>query len=636
MSLLGSIEGFQTTHGVTQAQIEALGYTRMEDGRYRSPDGESVLGADEAAQLVQNAPDADPMINGVQYRSIGGFANNSSDPEQAMQQEIAHLRRFGIEPVNHPQYGWIAPDNEAFARAHPIQEESGFDKALGVIMRTAIAGGMTAGIGTGLAGAAGLTGLPATAVRAATSAVLSGATGGNPLTSAAGSLIASGAGDLTNGLDAPWGVNPRFEGVNDADLRMELGDLDPTTGLSAGTQFPAPVQEGPTTTGTGPGGSLVPNATSLIPAAVTRVLNGTATTGDYAALGLTAAAVGGLATMSGDRTTTSTTQNVVQPRTPEEIRLLQLQIDAFERDARLNNQITPVIQRQIDAANAELDRQAAHEPSRIRTVAMGIYNDPTLSTAQKQEKIAGLMRQYGVTATEVANATGHTVADVTAYTGVNLTDAERNAASQQELLDIAVRNARQGTNATPEQITQIDAATRAAQTAGEIDIARFRDETLRRINEEVSAASGLMPTDTPITALGDRAAAEVIRQQGGLTANLQNANANARLNYPLAAQTVQNATTANAANLNLASQQFQRQLEQTAANNRYRLFASPYSLPPTNTSAGNMGLGLANERFAGGIRTQSTTRPTGLSDYGSFFGGLGGIVRGVSSSSLFG
>ena len=634
MGLLSSIEGFQTTRGVTQAQIEALGYTRMEDGRYQSPDGESVIGAEEAAQLVQNAPSADPMIGGVQYRNIEGFANNDPDPQKALQLEIAHLRRFGIEPVNHPQYGWIAPDDEKFAQAHPIQEESGFDKALGLIMRTAIGAGMTAGIGTGLTGVTGLTGLPATAARAGTSAVLSAATGGNPLTAAAGSLIGSNVGDLTSGLDAPWGVNPDTSGLGIEDFGdYTNSNIDLSSGLSTGADLADPTSgigdtsNLPVATGNAAGGSL-------IPAAVTRVLNGTATAGDYAALGITgAAAIGGLTAM-GDRTTTSTTQNVTQPRTPEEIRLLQLQIAAFERDANLNNQITPVIQRQIDSVNAELDRQAAHSQSRIRDVAMGIYNDPTLNVAQKQERISGLMRQYGVTATEVADATGFTPDDVVAFTGVNLTAAERAAASQQELLDIALRNAKQGTNATPEQITQIDAATRAAQTAGEIDIARFRDETLRRINEEVSAASGLMPGDTPITALGDRAAAEVIRQQGGLTANLQNANANARLNYPLAAQTVQNATTANAANLNLATQNFQQQLEQTAANNRYRLFASPYQLPATNTSAGTLGLGLANERFAGGVNTVNTTRPTSLSDYGSFLGGLGGVVRGVSS--LFG
>jgi len=616
MSLLGTIEGFQTTHKVTQAQIEALGYTRMEDGRYRSPDGESMIGADEAAQLVENRPDADPLINGVQYRNIEGFANvgpnfrgdermSPAQEEESIRSEIEHLRRFGIEPINHPTYGWIAPDNEAFAKAHPIQQESGFDKALGAIMKTAIAGGMTAGIGTGLAGAAGLTGLPATAARAGTSALLSSVTGGNPLTSAGMSLVGSGIGDLAS------------------------GDLaDPTSGIGDTSNLPVG------------GGNLPAAAGTGMLAAVTRLANGTATAGDYAALGLTgAAAIGGLATMSGDRTTTSTQQTVVPQRTPEEIRLLQLQIEAFERDARLNNQITPVIQRQLDALNAELDRQAAHTTTGIREALRDAHVNILLgpdNVASDSEKAAfrSWVASKGYTLEELADAQGDTVEHVAEVYGMPLSEASRLRRSQQELTDIALRNARQGTNATPEQITQIDAATRAAQTAGEIDIARFRDETLRRINEEVSAASGLMPTDTPITALGDRAAAEVIRQQGGLTANLQNANANARLNYPLAAQTVQNATTVNASNLNMASQQFQQQLEQTAANNRYRLFATPYSLPATNTGAGNLAMNLGQERFGLGATSRTSTTPLGLSDYGSFLGGLGGVIRGVSS--LFG
>src|SRR3990167_7213565 len=115
MGLLSSIDGFQTTRNVTPAQIEALGYTRTEDGRYRRNDSEGAhtISYEDAAQLVDsNAPSADPIIDGVQYRNIEDFANNDPDPEKAMQLEIANLGRFGITPINHPQYGWIAPDNE--------------------------------------------------------------------------------------------------------------------------------------------------------------------------------------------------------------------------------------------------------------------------------------------------------------------------------------------------------------------------------------------------------------------------------------------------------------------------------------------------------------------------------------------
>ncbi len=464
-----------------------------------------------------------------------------------------------------------------------------------------------------------------------------------------------------------------------------------------------------------------------------RLLAGTASAADLLKLGLTAAtaatlvsSLGGGSGLGGDRTTTTNINLTPAPRTAEQIELERLQIAAFQREAELNSRLTPVIQRQIDAQNAALDREAAHNQQTIHDVGYRIYNDPNLTPEQRQTQISALMRQYGVTATEVADASGQfTPEQIAAYSGVNLTTAERQAATQQELSDIALARARQGTNATPEQIEQIDTAFFGSQEqralneahdpatirryitnitgnsslsvqekedqlaalaplarqygitsseitaampgaspeliqrisglgvtpgeqssrrpewggaygAGLAEIDRFTSETLARINEEVAAASGLSPTDTPITALNDRAAAEVIRQRGVLSSNMQSGAATAKLNYPLAAQQVQNATLNSAGSLNLASQQFQQQLEQTAANNRYRLFSNPFQLPQTSTGAGQYALGLGNQNVNLASRNATSTGPgPGLADYGQFFGGLGSIVHGGSSLGLW-
>ena len=86
--------------------------------------GPAVYSGGDTEETGAPIPNADPLINGVQYRSIAGFANNSPDPDQAMNLELAHLRRFSVAPVNHPQYGWIALDDRRFAEAHPEMASS--------------------------------------------------------------------------------------------------------------------------------------------------------------------------------------------------------------------------------------------------------------------------------------------------------------------------------------------------------------------------------------------------------------------------------------------------------------------------------------------------------------------------------
>ena len=121
----------------------------------------------------------------------------------------------------------------------------------------------------------------------------------------------------------------------------------------------------------------------------------------------------------------------------------------------------------------------------------------------------------------------------------------------------------------------------------------------------------------------------MVRQQGILTSNLAGANAEARLNFPLAARTVSNATAASAGSLNNAAVQLQQQLEQTAANNRYRLFASPMTLPATNTGAGSLALNMGNQRLNLGTTSATSTRGLGLPDYAQAALGVGSVMRGL-------
>lgn len=372
-------------------------------------------------------------------------------------------------------------------------------------------------------------------------------------------------------------------------------------------------------------GSVLPSAGTIKTAAnVTGILGGAAML------------VGAGKVVAGGGTTTTASQGVTAPPpTPLETQLLQLQIDALTRDQANYAALQPVQQAQIAAAQAELNRQQAHDPGAINDYVRSHLMGPDGNISQTGvQQIQDAARRFGVTVTEIANATGFTPEQITQHSNLTLTPAEVSANQQQEITRIQLDQLRQGTNATPEQITQINAATSAAQTAGEADINRFRDETLRRINEEVAQASGLSPTDTPIAALNDRAGAEVARQQGILTSNLQGANANARLNYPLAAQQVQTATANSAGNLNLASEQFQADLANTAANNRYRLFQNPVTVPTSNNAAGSLALGLGNQRIGLGTTNATTTRGLGLSDYSNLLGGIGGIMRGASSLGL--
>ncbi len=211
----------------------------------------------------------------------------------------------------------------------------------------------------------------------------------------------------------------------------------------------------------------------------------------------------------------------------------------------------------------------------------------------------------------------------------DLTRALELGPIQDELLQLELENIKRGGAATPTQIELIGQATELGIEAGESDIARFQQEATERIAQELAPALGLRPTDTPVIDRASRIAEEAVRQQGQLVTGLRQAEATAKLNFPLAAQQLQSSQTQFQQQLAEATSQFQGQLRNTAFLNRLRLSEQPQ----------RFGLGLAT-----GVSVPSLGRaPSGSRTVTSGGGGIGigsllsfgGSVIGAFSSREF-
>src|SRR3990167_8381229 len=148
----------QTTHDLSHQRAREAGYTQTEGGRWTN-DGESFLNNEQIGEMFPPEADADPLIGGVQYRNIEGWANNTPDDQnRGIQAEIEYLRGFGLEPINHPQYGWIVPQGPQLDAAHdPNYAANNEDwlSRLGTLGPFILGGGMaalSAGLGAGVAG----------------------------------------------------------------------------------------------------------------------------------------------------------------------------------------------------------------------------------------------------------------------------------------------------------------------------------------------------------------------------------------------------------------------------------------------------------------------------------------------------
>ena len=186
---------------------------------------------------------------------------------------------------------------------------------------------------------------------------------------------------------------------------------------------------------------------------------------------------------------------------------------------------------------------------------------------------------------------------------------DAQAAAGDEILQAELDRIRQGPGATDEQKALINEATEAQIRSGESDILSFGQDALNLITEELAPSRGLRPSDTPIQDRGFKLGGELARQQGQLVSGLRGAQAQAELNFPLAANASQAALGQFQQQLGQSGAQFNQQLQQQAFQNRLNLFGQ----------AGQQGLGTASltadsnlqQAFKPQIGTQGKSKSAG-------------------------
>lgn len=214
-----------------------------------------------------------------------------------------------------------------------------------------------------------------------------------------------------------------------------------------------------------------------------------------------------------------------------------------------------------------------------------------------------------------------------------LNDQADLAPLQKQVLQKQLQDIANGPGATPEQQAQIDAATKGQLDKGTSDITDFQDTALQSLRNNLSPSLGLRPTDTPITDRGQLVAKEATRQQGQLVSSLATANAEAKLNYPLAAAGVSQAGADFAGNLKSASDQFQAGLQDAAATNRLRLLGSASDLINSGTSTG-IGLITGSRGNPLSFQRDSTTTATKAPGFVDILGAAGGLASGLGAMGL--
>lgn len=209
-----------------------------------------------------------------------------------------------------------------------------------------------------------------------------------------------------------------------------------------------------------------------------------------------------------------------------------------------------------------------------------------------------------------------------------LNSAIKNGPIQDELLQRQLDQIKNGYAATPEQSRLIDQDTDAQLAAGKSDLSEFSRLGLEQIRNVLAPSAGLRPGDTPITDRGFQLEREGTRQFGQLESGLRSANANAKLNYPLASAGVSNASSQFQQSLQQSVRDFQTQLATQAAQNRLSLGTGVQSLGIQGSSVPGSPFGLTTGLAAArqGVQTGSqsnVSKTAGMGEYGSLAAGLG-------------
>lgn len=295
-----------------------------------------------------------------------------------------------------------------------------------------------------------------------------------------------------------------------------------------------------------------------------------------------------------------TTEVKQSPPSPEEIAYLNSQQDLTRKQLELLD-----AQQDFNTSYMEKIAPVLDQQTQLLTQALAAANDP------EQKQINALTTKQQLQA---------------------LQDQADLAPLQKQVLQKQLEDSLRGNAATPEQVAQIDAATGAAFDKGKQQVEAYSQDALEQLRTNLSPSLGLRPTDTPITDRGGLIAREATRQVGQLSASLAEANANAKLNYPLAAAGVGQAGANFAGSLKQASDQFQAGLQDAAAANRIRLLGSAGDAIGGGV---NQGIGLVTGSRGNPLSfqrgsTQTTSKSYGLGD---FLMGIGGGLQAADSLS---
>jgi hypothetical protein len=178
-----------------------------------------------------------------------------------------------------------------------------------------------------------------------------------------------------------------------------------------------------------------------------------------------------------------------------------------------------------------------------------------------------------------------------------------------------------GPGATEEQKALIAQATEQGIAAGTSDIERFRDEGIEQIRSRLAPSLGLRPGDTPLVDRGQTVQNEAARLQGQLVSGFRGQQAEAELNFPLAAGQFQAQRTQAQQGLGAASDSFIAQLQQQITANRLG----------NQGQSTSTGLGLAGMTSATGgpsFLQRGAPLQKGESTLGATLGGIGGALTG--------
>lgn len=214
--------------------------------------------------------------------------------------------------------------------------------------------------------------------------------------------------------------------------------------------------------------------------------------------------------------------------------------------------------------------------------------------------------------------------------------ARRNIPINDQIVQLQLDQLKRNGAATPEQAALIDQQTKAAMESGTSDINAARDQALSDV-KDFAASSGFQTRDSPVLDRANLVGRESVRQTGKLASDLSSANASAKLNFPMAAASLNNATANSTSSVMSAAAQFQAQLQASANANRMQFLSG---LQGALGGAGAQGLGVATINSGipqtigalnAGRGSTSTTTGGGTDNTGAIIGGLGSAAAAAAA-----